>query len=70
MPWGRRHDGAFVRRLHHGGALLLSCDLEERAGRGMGGRGTTKIGRPTGFPANTWPLPSCACGQSVPQLPS
>ena len=24
MPWGRRHDGAFVRRLHHVGALLLS----------------------------------------------
>ena len=44
--------------------------VEERAKRGMGGRGTTRIARPTGFPVNTWPLPGYACGQPVPQLPS
>ena len=47
MPWGRRHDGASVRRLHHGGALLLSWRHSDapswRKGRAWGGEGRRKL---------------------------
>ena len=45
MPWGRRHDGAFVRRLYHGGALLLSWRHSWRKGRegAWGGEGRRKL---------------------------